>query len=77
MSSATLASKLQGICLSDYEARIFGAHCEIVCAPRALLDSAEGERLPIAGVDAVFEASWQTLVEGLEYGANSAPRTLR
>jgi 2-isopropylmalate synthase len=71
--------ELKEIHLSNYKVRILDEHRATAATTRVLIDSTDGKRVwGAVGVgENIIEASWQALVDGLEYGINAAPKTLR
>ena len=67
---------LRNIHLSNYKVRILDEHRATAATTRVLIDSTDGKRVwGAVGVSAnIIEASWQALVDGLEYGVNGARR---
>ena len=66
--------ELKEIHLSNYKVRILDEHRATAATTRVLIDSTDGKRLwGAVGVgENIIEASWQALVDGLEYGVNGA-----
>ncbi len=66
--------ELKDIHLSNYKVRILDEHRATAATTRVLIDSTDGKRLwGAVGVGAnIIEASWQALVDGLEYGVSGA-----
>jgi 2-isopropylmalate synthase len=64
--------ELKGIHLSNYKVRILDEHRATAATTRVLIDSTDGKRVwGAVGVgENIIEASWQALVDGLEYGVN-------
>ena len=64
--------KLREIHLSNYKVRILDEHRATAATTRVLIDSTDGKRVwGAVGVDEnIIEASWQALVDGLEYGVS-------
>ncbi|HSL00794.1 MAG TPA: citramalate synthase [Rubrobacteraceae bacterium] len=64
--------ELKEIHLSNYKVRILDEHRATAATTRVLIDSTDGKRLwGAVGVgENIIEASWQALVDGLEYGVN-------
>jgi len=62
--------QLSGIHLSNYKVRILDEHRATAATTRVLIDSTDGKRVwGAVGVgENIIEASWQALVDGLEYG---------
>ncbi len=71
--------ELKEIHLSNYKVRILDEHRATAATTRVLIDSTDGKRVwGAVGVgENIIEASWQALVDGLEYGVNAAAKTLR
>jgi 2-isopropylmalate synthase len=69
--------ELKEIHLSNYKVRILDEHRATAATTRVLVDSTDGKRVwGAVGVgENIIEASWQALVDGLEYGMNAAPKT--
>jgi 2-isopropylmalate synthase len=69
--------ELKEIHLSNYKVRILDEHRATAATTRVLIDSTDGKRVwGAVGVgENIIEASWQALVDGLEYGVNAAPKT--
>ena len=68
--------KLKEIHLSNYKVRILDEHRATAATTRVLIDSTDGKRVwGAVGVgENIIEASWQALVDGLEYGVNGATK---
>ncbi len=66
--------ELSDIHLSNYKVRILDEHRATEATTRVLIDSTDGRRVwGAVGVgENIIEASWQALVDGLEYGARTA-----
>ncbi|CAN5791461.1 citramalate synthase [soil metagenome] len=66
--------ELKTIHLSNYKVRILDEHRATAATTRVLIDSTDGKRVwGAVGVgENIIEASWQALVDGLEYGVNVA-----
>jgi 2-isopropylmalate synthase len=66
--------ELHEIHLSNYKVRILDEHRATAATTRVLIDSTDGKRVwGAVGVgENIIEASWQALVDGLEYGVASA-----
>jgi 2-isopropylmalate synthase len=64
--------ELKEIHLSNYKVRILDEHRATAATTRVLIDSTDGKRVwGAVGVgENIIEASWQALVDGLEYGVN-------
>jgi 2-isopropylmalate synthase len=69
--------ELKEIHLSNYKVRILDEHRATAATTRVLIDSTDGKHVwGAVGVgENIIEASWQALVDGLEYGVNAAPKT--
>jgi 2-isopropylmalate synthase len=65
--------ELTSIHLSNYKVRILDEHRATAATTRVLIDSTDGKRAwGAVGVgENIIEASWQALVDGLEYGVRS------
>jgi 2-isopropylmalate synthase len=68
--------ELKEIHLSNYKVRILDEHRATAATTRVLIDSTDGKRVwGAVGVgENIIEASWQALVDGLEYGVSAAPK---
>jgi 2-isopropylmalate synthase len=68
--------ELQEIHLSNYKVRILDEHRATAATTRVLIDSTDGKRVwGAVGVgENIIEASWQALVDGLEYGVNGTEK---
>ncbi|ABG06038.1 2-isopropylmalate synthase [Rubrobacter xylanophilus DSM 9941] len=68
--------ELKEIHLSNYKVRILDEHRATAATTRVLIDSTDGKRVwGAVGVgENIIEASWQALVDGLEYGINGAKK---
>ncbi|MCA1716606.1 MAG: citramalate synthase [Actinobacteria bacterium] len=68
--------ELQEIHLSNYKVRILDEHRATAATTRVLIDSTNGKRVwGAVGVgENIIEASWQALVDGLEYGVNGSEK---
>jgi 2-isopropylmalate synthase len=68
--------ELKEIHLSNYKVRILDEHRATAATTRVLIDSTDGKRVwGAVGVgENIIEASWQALVDGLEYGVNGAKK---
>jgi len=64
--------ELSEIHLSNYKVRILDEHRATAATTRVLLDSTDGKRVwgSVGVGENIIEASWQALVDGLEYGAS-------
>jgi 2-isopropylmalate synthase len=67
---------LSEIHLSNYKVRILDEHRATAATTRVLLDSTDGKRVwgSVGVGENIIEASWQALVDGLEYGVNGTGR---
>ena len=65
--------ELREIHLSNYKVRILDEHRATAATTRVLIDSTDGKRVwGAVGVgENIIEASWQALVDGLEYGVSA------
>ncbi|HEX5974225.1 MAG TPA: alpha-isopropylmalate synthase regulatory domain-containing protein, partial [Rubrobacteraceae bacterium] len=68
--------ELKEIHLSNYKVRILDEHRATAATTRVLIDSTDGKRVwGAVGVgENIIEASWQALIDGLEYGVNETGR---
>lgn len=68
--------ELSEIHLSNYKVRILDEHRATAATTRVLLDSTDGKRVwgSVGVGENIIEASWQALVDGLEYGVNGTGR---
>ncbi len=68
--------ELTEIHLSNYKVRILDEHRATAAPTRVLIDSTDGKRVwGAVGVgENIIEASWQALVDGLEYGVSGTDR---
>ena len=68
--------ELKEIHLSNYKVRILDEHRATAATTRVLIDSTDGKRVwgAVGVSENIIEASWQALVDGLEYGVNAAPK---
>ncbi len=68
--------ELKEIHLSNYKVRILDEHRATAATTRVLIDSTDSKRVwGAVGVgENIIEASWQALVDGLEYGVNAAEK---
>ena len=64
--------ELKEIHLSNYKVRILDEHRATAATTRVLIDSTDGKRMwgAVGVSENIIEASWQALVDGLEYGVN-------
>lgn len=69
--------ELSEIHLTNYKVRILDEHRATDATTRVLIDSSDGKNLwGAVGVgENIIEASWQALVDGLEYGVTGARQT--
>ncbi len=67
--------ELKEIHLSNYKVRILDEHRATAATTRVLIDSTDGKRVwgAVGVSENIIEASWQALVDSLEYGANATP----
>ncbi len=65
--------ELADIHLSNYKVRILDEHRATAATTRVLIDSTDGKRVwgAVGVSENIIEASWQALVDGLEYGVRS------
>jgi 2-isopropylmalate synthase len=63
---------LKEIHLSNYKVRILDEHRATAATTRVLIDSTDGKRMwgAVGVSENIIEASWQALVDGLEYGVS-------
>jgi 2-isopropylmalate synthase len=68
--------ELKEIHLSNYKVRILDEHRATAATTRVLIDSTDGKRVwgAVGVSENIIEASWQALVDGLEYGVNGAKK---
>jgi 2-isopropylmalate synthase len=68
--------ELKEIHLSNYKVRILDEHRATAATTRVLIDSTDGKHVwGAVGVgENIIEASWQALVDGLEYGVNDTAK---
>jgi 2-isopropylmalate synthase len=66
--------QLRRIHLSNYKVRILDEHRATAATTRVLIDSTDGKRMwgAVGVSENIIEASWQALVDGLEFGVNGA-----
>jgi 2-isopropylmalate synthase len=64
--------ELKEIHLSNYKVRILDEHRATAATTRVLIDSTDGKRMwgAVGVSENIIEASWQALVDSLEYGVN-------
>jgi len=69
--------ELKEIHLSNYKVRILDEHRATAATTRVLIDSTDGKRMwgAVGVSESIIEASWQALVDGLEYGVNGSKKT--
>ena len=62
--------------LANYKVRILDEHRATAATTRVLIDSSDGKRMwgAVGVSENIIEASWQALVDGLEYGVNGAKK---
>jgi 2-isopropylmalate synthase len=63
---------LRDIELVNYKVRILDEHRATAATTRVLIDSTDGKRMwgAVGVSENIIEASWQALVDGLQYGVN-------
>ncbi len=68
--------ELRDIHLSNYKVRILDEHRATAATTRVLIDSTDGKRVwgAVGVSENIIEASWQALVDGLEYGVSGAKK---
>jgi 2-isopropylmalate synthase len=68
--------ELKEIHLSNYKVRILDEHRATAATTRVLIDSTDGKRMwgAVGVSENIIEASWQALVDGLEYGVNGTSK---
>jgi 2-isopropylmalate synthase len=68
--------ELREIHLSNYKVRILDEHRATAATTRVLIDSTDGKRVwgAIGVSENIIEASWQALVDGLEYGVSGGKK---
>ncbi|HEX7169764.1 MAG TPA: citramalate synthase, partial [Rubrobacter sp.] len=68
--------ELEEIHLSNYKVRILDEHRATAATTRVLIDSTDGKRMwgAVGVSENIIEASWQALVDGLEYGVNGTKK---
>ncbi len=68
--------ELSEIHLSNYKVRILDEHRATAATTRVLIDSSDGKRMwgAVGVSENIIEASWQALVDGLEYGIYGTAR---
>ena len=68
--------ELKEIHLSNYKVRILDEHRATAATTRVLIDSTDGKRMwgAVGVSENIIEASWQALVDGLEYGVNGTKK---
>jgi 2-isopropylmalate synthase len=69
--------ELKEIHLSNYKVRILDEHRATAATTRVLIDSTDGKHMwgAVGVSENIIEASWQALVDGLEYGVNRPKKT--
>ena len=68
--------ELKEIHLSNYKVRILDEHRATAATTRVLIDSTDGKRMwgAVGVSENIIEASWQALVDGLEFGVNGTKK---
>ncbi|TCJ20670.1 citramalate synthase [Rubrobacter taiwanensis] len=68
--------ELRNIHLSNYKVRILDEHRATAATTRVLIDSTDGKKTwgAVGVSENIIEASWQALVDSLEYGVNGVTR---
>jgi 2-isopropylmalate synthase len=68
--------ELKEIHLSNYKVRILDEHRATAATTRVLIDSTDGKRMwgAVGVSENIIEASWQALVDGLEYGVSGGKK---
>jgi 2-isopropylmalate synthase len=68
--------ELKEIHLSNYKVRILDEHRATAATTRVLIDSTDGKRMwgAVGVSENIIEASWQALVDGLEYGVHATKK---
>jgi 2-isopropylmalate synthase len=68
--------ELKEIHLSNYKVRILDEHRATAATTRVLIDSTDGKHMwgAVGVSENIIEASWQALVDGLEYGVNGTKK---
>ncbi len=68
--------ELKEIHLSNYKVRILDEHRATAATTRVLIDSTDGKHVwgAVGVSENIIEASWQALVDGLEYGVNGVEK---
>jgi 2-isopropylmalate synthase len=68
--------ELKEIHLSNYKVRILDEHRATAATTRVLIDSTDGKRMwgAVGVSENIIEASWQALVDSLEYGVNGTKK---
>jgi 2-isopropylmalate synthase len=70
--------ELREIHLSNYKVRILDEHRATAATTRVLIDSTDGKRVwgAVGVSENIIEASWQALVDGLEYGVDGVRKNV-
>ena len=68
--------ELKEIHLSNYKVRILDEHRATAATTRVLIDSTDGKRMwgAVGVSENIIEASWQALVDGLEFGVHGSKK---
>ena len=68
--------ELKAIHLANYKVRILDEHRATAATTRVLIDSSDGKKMwgAVGVSENIIEASWQALVDGLEYGVNGTKK---
>ena len=68
--------ELKEIHLSNYKVRILDEHRATAATTRVLIDSTDGKRMwgAVGVSENIIEASWQALIDSLEYGVSGAKK---
>jgi 2-isopropylmalate synthase len=68
--------ELKEIHLSNYKVRILDEYRATAATTRVLIDSTDGKRMwgAVGVSENIIEASWQALVDGLEYGVQATKK---
>lgn len=62
--------KIQDICLTDFKVRVLEENCGTTAKVRVLIETTDGRQSwgTVGVSENIIEASWQALVDGIEYG---------
>nr|MBA3390012.1 citramalate synthase [Rubrobacter sp.] len=68
--------ELKTIHLANYKVRILDEHRATAATTRVLIDSSDGKKMwgAVGVSENIIEASWQALVDGLEYGVSGVKK---